>query len=92
MNYICLDCGKRFNHFKRVEESRGEFWGIPCSETMYYCPHCGSDYCADSYDEIEPYNNGYTLFWQGDEIYFDYYEDAVAELDRLRALALAEEA
>ena len=41
--YRCNDCGKEFFEPKAVEESRGEFWGMPCSETMYYCPECGSE-------------------------------------------------
>lgn len=33
---------------------------------------------------IEKFGNGYTVFYQGDEIYFDTYEDAakfLAEVD-----------
>ena len=39
--YKCRDCGEYFEEPERVEEPRGEFWGVPCSETMYYCPYCG---------------------------------------------------
>ena len=41
--FKCLDCGRIFDSPKVVEESRGEFWGMPCTETMYYCPYCGGD-------------------------------------------------
>lgn len=58
----CADCGwiGYSNELQAVEESRGEFWGIPCSETMYYCPKCGSD-CLDEYKE------------QGDEVVYDRF-------------------
>lgn len=46
------ECGHIFEEPKVVHESRGEFWGAPCWEKMYYCPHCGSD-CFDEYDEYE---------------------------------------
>lgn len=48
----CEDCGwiGEPEDLKRVEESRGEFWGAPCWETMYYCPCCGGD-CLDYYIE-----------------------------------------
>lgn len=50
----CFDCGwtGEQEELRRVEESRGEFWGMPAYETMYYCPCCGSDYIED-YDEEE---------------------------------------
>ena len=41
--FKCNDCGKVFHEPKAVQESRGEFWGAPCWETMYYCPHCESE-------------------------------------------------
>ena len=41
--YKCNCCGKKFDHPRAVEESRGEFWGMPAYETMYYCPICGSE-------------------------------------------------
>lgn len=47
--YKCNDCGKEFLEPQAVEEDRGEFWGMPCSETMYYCPECGSG----DFEEIE---------------------------------------
>ena len=46
----CFDCGWKGEDYelRRVEESRGEFWGMPAFETMYYCPCCGSE-CIDEY-------------------------------------------
>lgn len=46
--YKC-QCGCIFDEPRRVSEPRGEFWGAPCSETMYYCPSCGDD-CFDEVD------------------------------------------
>lgn len=52
---ICEDCGwtGEPEELKRVEEPRGEFWGIPCSETMYYCPNCGSDFITEKENKNE---------------------------------------
>lgn len=52
--YRCLACGKLFDEdeVKKVEESRGEFWGFPCTETMYYSPCCTDDF-DDAYEEDE---------------------------------------
>ena len=47
MYYICNDCGHQFDRPKVIQESRGEFWGMPCYENMYYCPCCGSDNFSD---------------------------------------------
>lgn len=46
MSYICLDCGRIFEdgEQKNWSESRGEFWGVSCSEEMSGCPDCGGDY------------------------------------------------
>ena len=45
--YKCNCCGELFEEPEviSVEEGRGEYWGVPCSETMYYerCPHCGEE-------------------------------------------------
>lgn len=49
MYYRCNDCGLEFSRLKAVEESRGEFWGVPCSETLYVCPNCE----GDDIDEID---------------------------------------
>lgn len=44
--YICLECGHIFEdgEEKRWSESRGEFWGMSCSEEMIGCPICGGNY------------------------------------------------
>lgn len=43
MSFMCYDCKEVFDEPKKVQESRGEFWGMPAFETMYYCPCCGSE-------------------------------------------------
>ena len=45
--YRCCNCGCECG-IHAVEEPRGEFWGFPCSETMYY-----SDCCDDDFEEVE---------------------------------------
>jgi ferredoxin len=42
----CLKCGHLFDECEIVswQEDRGEFWGSPCTETMYGCPLCKGDY------------------------------------------------
>lgn len=44
--YKCLDCGHVFDDGEQEvwEESRGEFWGAPCSEVVDGCPRCHGDY------------------------------------------------
>ncbi len=42
----CPECNEPMieEHYITVWESRGEFWGAPCSEeivTGYKCPFCG---------------------------------------------------
>ena len=55
--YKCYECGEVFEEddiiLKEVWESRGEYWGVPCSEKMVYayCPHCGAE--EDCFDELE---------------------------------------
>ena len=46
-NYLkyCSNCGELLNgeDIKTIRESRGEFWGAPCSETIivgYMCSKC----------------------------------------------------
>ena len=56
--YRCNNCGAIFDepNITAVEEGRGEYWGIPCSETVYYdvCPKCGSyDYVAGTFYSVE---------------------------------------
>lgn len=57
MRYKCRSCGEVFDEEEagKVRESRGEFWGEPCYETMLCCPTCG---CM-SLDERE--------WWQDEE-------------------------
>jgi hypothetical protein len=54
----CYDCGRVFeeSELKAVNESRGEFWGAPCYETMYYCPFCGGDSIEDYKEDEEDAN------------------------------------
>lgn len=51
--YLCWNCDNEIKgeDLKRVEESRGEFWGTPCYETMFVCPNCGSDDLEEIYEE-----------------------------------------
>ena len=83
--FICLECGRIFNEdeIDVWEESRGEFWGMPCSETVDGCPSCGGDYvetyrcdCCNewidgSYIKLESgeriCENCYTKYELGDE-------------------------
>ena len=46
MAYRCLNCGHIFEEGEQARwiESRGEFWGTPCSEEMSGCPLCKGDY------------------------------------------------
>ena len=46
MTYRCLDCGHIFEEGEqgRWTESRGEYWGTPCSEKMIGCPICHGEY------------------------------------------------
>ena len=52
---ICRECESIFNEdeLKIVHEPRGEFWGIPCTEPMAYCPYCGSEWIEDYNEEEE---------------------------------------
>ena len=44
--YKCADCGHVFEEGEEAvwEESRGEFWGFPCSERMTGCPVCRGEH------------------------------------------------
>lgn len=46
MAFKCLECGHIFEEGEEAcwNESRGEFWGTPCSEEVSGCPSCGGDY------------------------------------------------
>lgn len=49
----CNDCGKTFDEPISWIESRGEFWGSPCFETLYGCPYCKSDDIEEETDETD---------------------------------------
>ena len=51
--FICLDCGEIFEEPRKVRESRGEFWGAPCYEEWWGCPHCSGAY--EEYSEEYEY-------------------------------------
>jgi len=60
MRYLCTRCKEVWDESELEihtwEESRGEFWGMPCTETMseQCCPRCGySDYLEVHYDDEE---------------------------------------
>lgn len=40
--FRCDECGKVFPYsdIQYVEEYRGEYWGMPCHETVAYSPCC----------------------------------------------------
>lgn len=44
--YKCLKCGNLFEEGEQAawQESRGEFWGSPCNETVNGCPICKGEY------------------------------------------------
>ena len=47
IKYRCCKCGEICG-IHEVREPRGEFWGFPCSETVYY-----SDCCDDDFEEVD---------------------------------------
>lgn len=51
----CDKCGRLFDgrDCKKVEESRGEFWGFPAFETMWYSPCCTDDFHKLTEAEVE---------------------------------------
>ena len=53
--YRCCHCKNYFDYPDTHEwyESRGEYWGMPCSEHMIeeVCPYCGSDDIEESEEE-----------------------------------------
>lgn len=46
MAYKCLECGHIFEEGEQARwcESRGEFWGMPCEESMIGCPLCKGNF------------------------------------------------
>ena len=94
--YRCNACGEIFDELgcKAVEESRGEYWGIPCSETVYYecCPHCGEedDFEEGNLYEItgkwgidDPHEKIYHSEEFDEEVFGTDEEDAEEELCRM---------
>ena len=43
---ICCNCGKPCT-VHAVDEYRGEFWGFPSYETIYYSDCCNDDVCEE---------------------------------------------
>ena len=87
--YICEHCGAVIDEcdliLEEYEESRGEFWGIPCSERMVvaHCPECDSEEVYEAYiDENEivcaewiPHMEAYRLYRISDVDSTIAYED-----------------
>ena len=70
--FCCLECGHVFSEeeISVWQESRGEYWGAPCSESVSGCPSCGGDY-AETYtcDCCEKWIDGsYIKLDNGDRI------------------------
>lgn len=49
--FVCDKCGKEFDWPKAVQEYRGEYWGVPSYETMYYSPCCEDDFTEITEEE-----------------------------------------
>lgn len=83
--FYCPSCGKTFEYPKVVKEYRGEFWGMPAYEDMYYCPECGDDdydeiKCMDAYgNPIYLHDYYYEVQYVGQELIELYSEDAFEE-------------
>ena len=62
MRFYCLDCGRYMNQsdLKEVQESRGEYWGTLCYETMVYCPYCDGDVISEEDDDFPKEDDGIT--------------------------------
>lgn len=60
MGWKCYCCEETFSEpdVRHEREDRGEFWGMPAFEDMYYevCPFCGSD-DVDAVNEEEEEEN-----------------------------------
>ena len=68
--YKCLECGHIFDEGEQAVwyESRGEYWGTPCSERMTGCP-----VCLGGYLEIEMCKGCGVYYW------YDELEDGLCE-------------
>lgn len=73
--YQCCNCGNIFNgsEIQEVQESRGEFWGMPAYETMYYSPCCTDSVVEVVADDV--YDTPIIAY----EYYYQFGEDLVAE-------------
>lgn len=78
-NYKCLNCNETFDEPDSRQEYMGEFWGMPAYDTIYICPHCGSDEIVDIGEEMwyddkkaREANNIYNRTFNSDSIYLDY--------------------
>ena len=49
--FKCTECEAIFEEPATWEESRGEFWGFPCTETMVGCPECRGG-CEEAFECI----------------------------------------
>ena len=51
----CEECGLIFDEDELASwnEGRGEFWGMPCFETLQGCPHCFSGAVIEYHGEDE---------------------------------------
>lgn len=67
--FKCYCCGKIFEYPICVSESRGEFWGMPAFEDMYYSP-C----CVDDFEEVHCDENGIVEEVEIEEEVEDYLE------------------
>jgi len=83
--FIC-ECGAMFDEPKAVQESRGEFWGVPCSETMYYCPVCGDEcfremtaHDREMFEDAKREKLDADIFMYGEECGGEYDEDEEVE-------------
>lgn len=68
--FKCYECEKLFENPKRVSESRGEFWGMPAYEDVYYCPNCGSE----AFGEINNDDITDEEYYKGEPDYDEYEE------------------
>lgn len=69
--YKCLDCGRVFDEPISWSESRGEYWGMSCSEEVGGCPYCKGDY-EEAY-KCEECNG----FFIEEELHSDLCEECV---------------
>lgn len=79
--FKCFECNEEFEEPKTIDENRGEFWGIPCTERMYYCPCCGGEAFGliafhDVYDTPVCESEEYYDF-SGDKVALENLEDYI---------------